>query len=139
MTKNTHFQKTDVTDTTISLCYKGFSFDENLANFLVLNCSKTLLWCWEMMCRKATQLKMPIALASFRQRLYNQSGNGQPDSYAATLRTQCPRSGGYQNLFFLDFVSPTKFDNNYFKNLLAYKGLLSSDKVLMTMNQQSRD
>jgi len=81
---------------------------------------------------------------SFRQRLYNQSGNGQPDnaldqSYAAQLRSRCPRSGGDQNLFFLDFVTPTKFDNSYFKNLIASKGLLSSDQVLVTMNQATMD
>lgn len=79
---------------------------------------------------------------SFRQRLYNQSGNGQPDntldqSYAAQLRIGCPRSGGDQNLFFLDFVSPTKFDNSYFKNILASKGLLNSDQVLSTKNEAS--
>ncbi|CAK7338032.1 unnamed protein product [Dovyalis caffra] len=81
---------------------------------------------------------------SFRQRLYNQSGNGQPDytlqqSFAAQLRTRCPRSGGDQNLFFLDFVSPTKFDNNYFKNIVASKGLLSSDQVLLTKNEASME
>ncbi|KAK3026544.1 hypothetical protein RJ639_041841 [Escallonia herrerae] len=79
---------------------------------------------------------------TFRQRLYNQSGNGQPDfslvqSYAAQLRTRCPKSGGDQNLFFLDFVSPTKFDNSYFKNLLANKGLLSSDQILTTQSAVS--
>ncbi|KAI3461943.1 hypothetical protein Pfo_018606 [Paulownia fortunei] len=81
---------------------------------------------------------------SFRQRLYNQSGNLQPDltldqSYAAQLRTRCPRSGGDQNLFALDFVTPTKFDNSYFKNLLSFKGLLSSDQVLVTKNKVSRE
>ncbi|CAL5371241.1 unnamed protein product [Camellia sinensis] len=81
---------------------------------------------------------------SFRQRLYNQSGNGLADmtldkSYAAQLRSKCPRSGGDQNLFFLDFVSPTKFDNNYFKNLLASKGLLNSDQVLETKNRQTME
>ncbi|CAA0834020.1 Peroxidase 72 [Striga hermonthica] len=79
---------------------------------------------------------------SFRQRLYNQSGNSKPDftldqSYAAKLRAGCPRSGGDQNLFVLDPVSPTKFDNSYFKNLLSNKGLLSSDQVLVTKNRQS--
>ncbi|XP_054809132.1 peroxidase 72-like [Prosopis cineraria] len=79
---------------------------------------------------------------SFRQRLYNQTGNGKADFtldqyYAAQLRSRCPRSGGDQNLFFLDFVSPIKFDNSYFKLLLAYKGLLSSDEVLFTQNQAS--
>jgi peroxidase len=53
------------------------------------------------------------------------------------LRARCPRSGGDQILFFLDFVSPTKFDNSYFKNLLMYKGLLNSDEVLVTKNKVS--
>lgn len=53
------------------------------------------------------------------------------------MRTKCPRSGGDQNLFVLDFVTPLKFDNNYYKNLLANKGLLSSDEVLLTKNQVS--
>ena len=79
---------------------------------------------------------------SFRQRLYNQTGKGKPDSsldqsYAAQLRTRCPQSGGDQNLFFLDFVSPTSFDNSYFKNLLSFKGLLSSDQVLVTKSEES--
>ncbi|XP_052140766.1 peroxidase 72-like [Oryza glaberrima] len=74
---------------------------------------------------------------SFRQRLYNQTGNGLPDftldaSYAAALRPRCPRSGGDQNLFFLDPVTPFKFDNQYYRNLLAHRGLLSSDEVLLT-------
>ncbi|KAK9670163.1 hypothetical protein RND81_13G182400 [Saponaria officinalis] len=79
---------------------------------------------------------------SFRQRLYNQTGNGQPDNtlnqaYAAQLRTRCPQSGGDQNLFFLDFVSPVKFDNSYYRNILEFKGLLSSDQILLTKNAQS--
>lgn len=79
---------------------------------------------------------------SFRQRLYNQSGNGQPDNtlnqvYAAELRTRCPQSGGDQNLFNLDYATPFKFDNSYYKNLLAYKGLLSSDQILVTKNEES--
>ncbi|KAL1812906.1 hypothetical protein ACET3Z_022971 [Daucus carota] len=78
---------------------------------------------------------------SFRQRLYNQSGNGHPDYaldqyYSAQLNTHCPRSGGDQNLFSLDFVSPTNFDN-YFMNLLASNGLLKSDQVLVTKNEAS--
>ncbi|XP_066314392.1 peroxidase 72-like [Miscanthus floridulus] len=81
---------------------------------------------------------------SFRQRLYNQTGNGLPDftldaSYAATLRPRCPRSGGDQNLFFLDPVTPFKFDNQYYKNILAYHGLLSSDEVLLTGGPATAD
>ncbi|CAH9088693.1 unnamed protein product [Cuscuta epithymum] len=79
---------------------------------------------------------------SFKQRLYNQSGNGLPDStldpsYAAQLRSKCPTSGGDNNLFFLDYDSPTKFDNFYFKHLLENKGLLNSDQVLATHNNEA--
>ncbi|KAK9054240.1 hypothetical protein SSX86_025318 [Deinandra increscens subsp. villosa] len=79
---------------------------------------------------------------SFRQRLYNNTGNGQPDfklegSYAARLRANCPRTGGDQNLFPMDPGSPTKFDNGYYKNLMAFKGLLSSDEILYTQNQET--
>ncbi|XP_042441562.1 peroxidase 72-like isoform X1 [Zingiber officinale] len=74
---------------------------------------------------------------SFRQRLYNQTVDGRPDStldpaYAAGLRGRCPRSGGDQTLFALDPVTQFRFDNQYFKNLVANKGLLGSDEVLFT-------
>lgn len=74
---------------------------------------------------------------NFRQRLYNQTRDGQPDStldpaYAAGLRALCPRSGGDQTLFVLDPVTQFQFDNQYFKNLVTNRGLLSSDEVLFT-------
>jgi peroxidase len=80
---------------------------------------------------------------SFRQRLYNQAGNGMADStldvsFAAQLRKKgCPRSGGDNNLFPLDFVTSTKFDNFYYKDILAGKGLLSSDEVLLTKSAET--
>lgn len=79
---------------------------------------------------------------SFRQRLYDQTGNGMADStldvsYAARLRQSCPRSGADSTLFPLDVVAPAKFDNFYYKNLLAGRGLLSSDEVLLTKSAQT--
>ncbi|CAN1122063.1 Peroxidase 72 [Linum perenne] len=74
---------------------------------------------------------------SFRQRLYNQTGNGQPDY--SLLKNRCPPSGGDQNLFFFDFQTPFHFDNIYFKNILASKGLLNSDQVLLTKNEASME
>lgn len=77
---------------------------------------------------------------SFRQRLYNQTGNNQPDQtldphYASFLRTGCPKLGSDQNLFLLEFETPAKFDNFYFKNLLTKHGLLNSDEVLFTQSE----
>ncbi|KAK9057860.1 hypothetical protein SSX86_022699 [Deinandra increscens subsp. villosa] len=63
----------------------------------------------------------------FRNRLYNE--NNINASFAATLRRNCPSSGGDNNLSPLD-SSPTSFDNRYFSDLINQKGLLHSDQVL---------
>ncbi|XP_026452614.1 peroxidase 72-like [Papaver somniferum] len=81
---------------------------------------------------------------SFRQRLYDQSGNGHADYtlqqvYANQLRSHCPRSGGDNNLFSMDLVSPAKFDNYYYKNILASKGLFNSYQVLLKKDESSMD
>lgn len=75
--------------------------------------------------------------ASFKQRLYNQNGNNQPDqnlekSFYFGLKTVCPKSGGDNKISPLDSGSPRMFDNTYFKLLLRGKGLLNSDQVLLT-------
>nr|CAB3484506.1 unnamed protein product [Digitaria exilis] len=81
---------------------------------------------------------------SFRQRLYGQNNNGQVDStlnpaYAAELRGRCPRSGGDQNLFALDPASQFRFDNQYYHNILAMNGLLSSDEILLTQGRETME
>ena len=40
-------------------------------------------------------------------------------------------------MFALDYATQFKFDNRYYKNLLAYRGLLSSDQILVTKNKAS--
>lgn len=79
---------------------------------------------------------------SFRQRLYDQTGHGEADAslekgYAWQLRSRCPPSGGDDNLFPLDLVSPARFDNSYYKNVVAGKGLLNSDQVLFTRSPET--
>ncbi|KAF5792518.1 putative peroxidase [Helianthus annuus] len=76
---------------------------------------------------------------SFKQRLYNQDGNNQPDStlevtYYNDLKTVCPENGGDNNISPLDFASPARFDNTYFKLIILGKGLLTSDQVLLSGN-----
>ncbi|KAG8377840.1 hypothetical protein BUALT_Bualt08G0075400 [Buddleja alternifolia] len=74
---------------------------------------------------------------TYRQTLYSQNGNNQPDltlerNYYNGLKTVCPEVGGDNNVTPLDFSSPLKFDNKYFKLLLWGKGLLNSDQFLLT-------
>ncbi|XP_058225001.1 peroxidase 9 [Rhododendron vialii] len=76
---------------------------------------------------------------TFRQRLYNQNGNNQPDAtlertYYNGLKNTCPRIGGDNNISPLDLASPIRFDNTYFKLILQGQGLLNSDEVLLTGN-----
>ncbi|KAF8090383.1 hypothetical protein N665_0478s0042 [Sinapis alba] len=58
-------------------------------------------------------------------------------NYASMLQQGCPISGDDQNLFALDYMTPNKFDNYYFKNLMTFKGLLSSDEILYTKSRDS--
>ncbi|XP_057835274.1 peroxidase 4 [Cryptomeria japonica] len=65
---------------------------------------------------------------SFRAHIYNDSNIVK--TYATSLQAKCPRSGGDNNLSPLDLQTPTVFENNYYKNLQAQKGLLHSDQEL---------
>lgn len=67
---------------------------------------------------------------SFRARIYNETNIDS--SFARTRQNSCPRNSGSgdNNLAPLDLQTPTKFDNNYFKNLVNKKGLLHSDQQL---------
>ncbi|KAM0019091.1 putative peroxidase [Helianthus debilis subsp. tardiflorus] len=74
---------------------------------------------------------------TFKQRLYNQNGNNQPDStlersYYHDLKGVCPKTGGDNNISPLDLASPVTFDNTYFKLIMSGKGLLTSDQVLLS-------
>ncbi|GMH13908.1 hypothetical protein Nepgr_015749 [Nepenthes gracilis] len=76
---------------------------------------------------------------SFKKRLYNQNGNNQPDltlerTYYNDLKSVCPRTGGDSNISPLDYASPQRFDNTYFKLILGGRGLLTSEEVLLTGN-----
>ncbi|KAI4331581.1 hypothetical protein MLD38_029758 [Melastoma candidum] len=65
---------------------------------------------------------------TFRTRLYNE--NNINSSFATSLMSNCPSSGGDNNISPLDTQTPTTFDNDYYNNLLVQKGLLHSDQQL---------
>ncbi|KAL3571332.1 hypothetical protein D5086_025236 [Populus alba] len=74
---------------------------------------------------------------TFIDRLYNFNNTGLPDptldtTYLATLQQLCPQGGNGTVLADLDPTTPDGFDNNYFSNLQANKGLLQSDQELFS-------
>ncbi|KAL7229261.1 hypothetical protein ACSBR2_007879 [Camellia fascicularis] len=67
---------------------------------------------------------------NFRARVYNETNIDS--SFAQTRQGNCPRTvgSGDNNLAPLDLQTPTKFENNYYKNLVNRRGLLHSDQQL---------
>lgn len=73
----------------------------------------------------------------FSNRLFNFSGTGSPDptvdsQMLTDLQSLCPQNGDGNKTSVLDRNSEDLFDNHYFQNLLAGKGLLSSDQILFS-------
>ncbi|EFJ20004.1 hypothetical protein SELMODRAFT_271350 [Selaginella moellendorffii] len=72
---------------------------------------------------------------AFVTRIFNDSGSGSPDpsirpSFLSALQSKCPQTGSLSSLQPLDATTITKFDNQYYLNLVLGKGLLHSDQVL---------
>lgn len=77
--------------------------------------------------------------STFKQRLYNLNRKNQPDltlerTYSNELRSICPPSGGDNRTSPLDYASPNRFDNIYYKLILGGRGLLATDQVLLNGN-----
>ncbi|XP_065858917.1 lignin-forming anionic peroxidase-like [Euphorbia lathyris] len=68
---------------------------------------------------------------TFRTRIYSNGTDIEP-AFATTRQATCPNTGGNGNLAPLDLVTPNSFDNNYYSNLIARRGLLASDQVLFS-------
>ena len=70
----------------------------------------------------------------FRSRIYTESNINA--SFAALRQKTCPRSGGDATLAPFDVQTPDGFDNAYYQNLVAQKGLLHSDQELFNGGSQ---
>ncbi|KAL3638098.1 Peroxidase N1 [Castilleja foliolosa] len=80
----------------------------------------------------------------FRYRLYNFNSTGGPDptidsSFLPTLRSLCPDGGNGSVRVGLDNGSENRFDNTYFSNLRAGRGVLESDQRLWADNNSTRN
>ncbi|KAL7003756.1 peroxidase [Sarracenia purpurea var. burkii] len=89
---------------------------------------------------------------SFSTRLYNFNGTSRQDpsldpSYASQLRQQCPQGSTNSNLVVpMNPSSPTIMDVGYYEDVLANRGLFTSDQTLLTnpvtvnqVNQNARN
>ncbi|KAK9902903.1 hypothetical protein M0R45_001418 [Rubus argutus] len=74
---------------------------------------------------------------TFKPRLFNFGGSGKPDpaldsSFLTDLQRFCPNQAASDTKWApLDPVTPTTFDNVYFRRLVNNAGLLQSDQALM--------
>lgn len=64
---------------------------------------------------------------TFRERIYNETNIDY--RFAASLRYSCPRTGGDNKTSPLDSTT-ARFDTQYFRDLIAKRGLLHSDQQL---------
>ena len=81
----------------------------------------------------------PLSLHLFQQQiLYNFNGTASQDPsldamYASQLKQQCPQGNTNPNLVVpMDASSPAITDAGYYTNILANRGLFTSDQTLMT-------
>uniref|UniRef100_A0ACD5ZX61 Uncharacterized protein n=1 Tax=Avena sativa TaxID=4498 RepID=A0ACD5ZX61_AVESA len=70
----------------------------------------------------------------FRNRIYNERNVNA--SFAALRKQTCPLSGGDGNLAPFDVQTADGFDNAYYQNLVAQRGLLHSDQELFNGGSQ---
>ncbi|KAF9667249.1 hypothetical protein SADUNF_Sadunf15G0002800 [Salix dunnii] len=76
--------------------------------------------------------------SSFSNRLYNFSGANSQDpsldaTYAASLKQKCPQGSTDPNLVVpMDPSTPTISDVSYYRNILANRGLFTSDQTLLS-------
>jgi peroxidase len=76
---------------------------------------------------------------TFSKRLYPTPDPTLNPSLATTLENECPESGADPNFRQdLDIVTPLYFDNQYYKNLADFNGLLTSDEALYTDNSTTQ-
>ncbi|THU49961.1 hypothetical protein C4D60_Mb06t15080 [Musa balbisiana] len=71
---------------------------------------------------------------TFRSHIY--SDVDVDPGFAALRQQNCPSAGGDDNLVPLDLQTPNRFDNEYYQNLVAKKGLLHSDQELFNNGTQ---
>ena len=95
---------------------------------------------WKLLSKSGSHTTGQARCLLFRNRIYNETNIDS--TFAKSIQSNCPSTGGGDNLSPLDTTSPVIFDNAYFKNLVNNKGLLHSDQQLFnggSMDSQVTD
>ncbi|KAJ7521060.1 hypothetical protein O6H91_19G036200 [Diphasiastrum complanatum] len=77
-----------------------------------------------------------------RFRNFNGTGTADPAISSWFVRyivNQCSNTSDGSQLVLLDSVTPTKFDNRYYENLIGNMGVLSSDQVLFSTEGDTKE
>ncbi|KAD7116810.1 hypothetical protein E3N88_04078 [Mikania micrantha] len=98
-------------------------------NQLIENFARKGLSAREMVALSGSHTIGQARCITFRARIYDNASNIDV-AFRDSLRENCPQTGGDGNLAPLDLMTPNTFDNNYFRNLVGSRGLLTSDQVL---------
>ncbi|KAL8159114.1 hypothetical protein V2J09_000651 [Rumex salicifolius] len=69
--------------------------------------------------------------SSFSTRLVNPQENSLDLGFASLLKAQCPNNG-VNSIVPLEFETPNRLDNKYYRDLIRSRGLLASDQALMS-------
>ena len=80
---------------------------------------------------------------SFSTRLFNFTGKGDQDpsldpTYATFLKSKCKGLSDNTTIVAMDTTTFTKFDSQYYTNLVRNKGLFQSDAALLTNKQANK-
>ncbi|XP_078163453.1 peroxidase 2-like [Carex rostrata] len=73
--------------------------------------------------------------SSFRRRLYPVIDPTMDQKFGYFLRTKCPENAPVDGVVLQDFVTPSKLDTRYYRNVAELKGLFFSDWSLLTSSE----
>ncbi|GMN55126.1 hypothetical protein TIFTF001_024249 [Ficus carica] len=121
---------------------RGFEVVDAIKSELETLCPETVS-CADILAIAARDSVLLARCSTFSARLQSSSVTSPP-AFIESLQQLCSEStdgdgDGGNTLAQLDLVTPATFDNQYYVNLVSGEGLLPSDQVLVTGDDQARD
>ncbi|XP_020101181.1 peroxidase 4-like [Ananas comosus] len=127
---NVKLGRRDSTTASLSGANNNIPFPSNSLSTLISKFSAQGLSTKDMVALSGAHTIGQARCTNFRAHVYNDTDINA--SFAKSRQSNCPQTSGSgdNNLAPLDLQTPTVFDNDYYKNLVVFKGLLHSDQEL---------